>query len=100
MLPLAPAVSGVGKPVTFSDWAAAGLDDDVRLGARDGRIGGVGRGDRLGARGLERDRERVGAGVGGGEGVVGRQHGLGIRAGEVHRADVAGVGGARGVPSP
>ena len=89
-----PAVSVVGKPVTFERLGGGGLDDDVLLGADDGRIRGIGRRDRLGAGGLERDGERVRAGVGGGEGVIRRQDGLRIGAGELDRADVAGVGAA------
>ena len=52
---------------------------------------GVSRGDGLEAGGADRDGERVRAGVGGGEGVVGREDRGRVGAGEV---DGAGVGRA------
>src|SRR5256885_1370537 len=52
--------------------------------------GGGGGGDRRGARRVEGDDERMHPGVGAGEGVVGGQHRLGVAAGEVEGAPVAG----------
>ena len=68
-----------------------GLDDDAGLGAGDGSTFEVSVAvDDLGAGRLERGREGVRAGIGGGERVVGRQAGLGVAAGECDRAGVAG----------
>ena len=57
-------------------------------------VRGIGCRDRLGAGGLERHGERVRAGVCCGEGIVGWQDGLRVRARELDRAQVASVGAA------
>src|SRR5207245_2067042 len=60
----------------------------------DGAGDGVGAGDRLAAAGLEGDavREGVYAGVAADEGIIGRQAGLAITAGEVDDAGISGGG--------
>src|SRR5262249_10238560 len=81
---------------TANNQSASGsrLDDDARVATGDAAGRGVGGCDRLTAGRLERDGGGEHALVAGGEGVVGRQHGLRIVAGEVDRAGVAGVDGA------
>src|SRR5206468_2538328 len=68
-------------------------------GSGDRAGGGVGGGDALRARRFQRDREGVHPGVGGGEGVVGRERRLGVAGGPVDRAGVAGGGVVAGVLS-
>src|SRR5439155_1278735 len=67
-------------------------DQDAAAGTVDRAVDGIGGGDRLAARGLERDgaRERMGAGVSNLEGIVCGQDGETVTAAEVHRAEVAG----------
>jgi hypothetical protein len=67
-----------------------GVDLDAGLAAGDARRGLVGGRQRLGAGRVEGGAEGVRAVVGGQEGIVVRQHGLSVTAGEVDGAGVAG----------
>jgi len=71
-------------------------DGDARLGARDAGSCRVRGSDRLASGRLQGDAEGMDALVGGGEGVVAREHCLAITAGEVHRAGVTGGDGPGG----
>src|ERR671934_199418 len=73
------------------------VDGDVVLGAGDRGGDGVGRGQRLLAGRLQGRVEALVAVVGGQEAVVGRQHGLAVRAAEVDGAGVGRGGVAVGV---
>ena len=72
-LPATPAVMGEGKPATVIVLAAAGLTVMPAWLPVTLAVSGVGRRDRLRAGRLQRGAEGMHAGVGGGEGVVGRQ---------------------------
>ncbi len=87
-----PEVSGLGKPVTVSEEAAAAttvIFDSVPVS---GLVDDIGCGNRLSARRFERGREGVYACVRRREGVVGRQCRVGIGAAELDGACVRGVG--------
>ena len=84
---------GRGRGKAGEDELAGGGRADADPGERagDGGRRRIRRGDRLAAGGLERDRERVRSVVGRGEGKVRRQAGLDVGAGELDRAQIAGV---------
>ena len=93
----APAVSALAKPVTVRVLAAAGLTVmSLSVPVMVAVTVSVAVIDWVPGR-LERDREGMRARVAGGEGVVGRQDGLAVAAGEVDRAGVAGGHVAVGV---
>src|SRR5262249_19003734 len=90
-----PAADGGGEG---GEAEGAGRGRRDRLGRRGG--GGpraVGDGERLRAGRRQHDAEGVRAVVGGGEGVVSGQAGLGVAAVEMDRAGVVGVRVARGI---
>src|SRR5207247_10415749 len=74
----------------------ARCSDVDRRRAGDRARHGVGGGDRLGPGGLERDREGVRSGVGGGEGVVGGKHRLRVAGGPGSEERRLGAGGGGG----
>ena len=88
-LALAPAVSVAGKPETLNDLSEGGLHGDSGS-CRGQPVDGIGGGDRLHSGCLELHKGFQDSRVRAGEGKLAGQPRLGVAAGELDRAGVAG----------